>query len=118
MRKQIRCLVITIIVAIASNIAPVAAHAGDALRGTEIAQAGQSAAAASVAAPDAETRRLYNRWVLSVSVCSLAGVLVGAAVVTSTPLIASTVAGYAAGTAIIGATTAVGGYLGALWVDY
>ena len=55
---------------------------------------------------------------LSVSIFALAGALVGTAAVTSTPLIAGTAMVYAAAPAVVATTAAVGGYLGALWVDY
>jgi hypothetical protein len=74
-----------------------------------------------VAAPDpaAEAKRLYNRWMLSVSVSTLAGAVLGTALITSAvPVAAGAAAFYVTGAGIIAATAAAGGYLGALWVDY
>jgi hypothetical protein len=118
MPHKLRCLALAALLATTSVGPSFAADAARLPSTVLVAQSGQPAAPAVVAADPDAGRRQYNRWMLSVSIFALAGALVGTAAVTSTPLIAGTAMVYAAAPAVVATTAAVGGYLGALWVDY
>jgi len=105
-------------VAVGSAASSLAADAAGPSSTTVVARAAQPSAAGVVAADPDAARRQYNRWMLSVSIFALAGALVGTAAVTSAPVLAGSAVVYAAAPAVVATTAAVGGYLGALWVDY
>ena len=110
-------LVTALILSIVFVTAPVPTWAGLPSRNTEAVGVVTPLAIQSVDTPNpGETMLPYERWVLSVSVSMLAGAVV--AIVTSAPVAAGAAAIYATGAAIIAGARSVGGYLGALWIDY